>query len=170
MVKKKRNLFLYLTLACFIGLILIFIFDGYMGIYDTININTGEQEQKIEPDLWLRQDSYWSAGVDWGDKAFFRYEVDNRRFSTYNADIQVSVWQSQEKITDLLTEPISISSFDEEVVEWAIDTEELFPEAASGEQRYDYTVNINMGDLERRIVIYINYPAYPTKTVPIPPR
>ena len=64
MAAKRRNLFLYLTLVCFFGLIAIFIIDGYMGIYDTVYITAGEREQKIESDVWRQGDKYWSAGVN----------------------------------------------------------------------------------------------------------
>jgi hypothetical protein len=40
---------LYLALACFAGLIAIFIADGYLGIYDTAYVTAGEYEQEIEP-------------------------------------------------------------------------------------------------------------------------
>ncbi|GAI56646.1 unnamed protein product, partial [marine sediment metagenome] len=43
----RKNLFLYLTLACFFGLIAIFIVDGYLGIYDTIYVTAGEQEERV---------------------------------------------------------------------------------------------------------------------------
>ena len=170
MARKRRNLFLYLTLVCFLGLIAIFIVDGYMGIYDTIHITAGEQEQEIEPDVWLRQDRYWSTGVNWGEKAFFRYEVDNRQFSSYTADIEVSVWRSQEKVRDLTSEQVSIPAFDKGQVEWVMDTKELLPGDTPPEQRYEYTVNIKMGEVERKIIVYINYPAYPSKSIPVPPR
>jgi len=128
MTTKRRNLFLYLTLACFFGLIAIFIVDGYMGIYDTIYVTAGEHEQKIEADSWLRQDRYWSTGVERGGKAFFRYEVDNRRFSSYVADIEVSVWHSQERVHDILLQQLAIASFDKGQIEWVMDTKELLPE------------------------------------------
>ena len=48
MATKRRNLFLYLTIACFFGLIAIFIVDGYMGIYDILYVTTGEYEEKID--------------------------------------------------------------------------------------------------------------------------
>jgi hypothetical protein len=44
---------LYLALACFAGLIAISIVDGYMGIYYTVYITTGEYEQEIKPESWL---------------------------------------------------------------------------------------------------------------------
>jgi len=47
----RRYLFLYLTLACFFGLVAIFIVDGYIGIYDTLYITAGEREQTIEADF-----------------------------------------------------------------------------------------------------------------------
>ena len=83
----RRNLFLYLVLACFVGIIAIFVVDGYLGIYDTVNVTAGEREEKAEPDFWIRQDWVWTIGVNWGEKTSFRYEVDNRQFSSYTAQI-----------------------------------------------------------------------------------
>lgn len=170
MATRQRNLFLYLALACFFVLIAIFIVDGYMGIYDTIYITAGEQEQKIEPDFWLRQDRFWSTGVNLGEKAFFRYEVDNRQFSSYSADIEVSVWRSQEKVRDLASQQISIAAFDKGQLEWVVNTAELLPGGIPPEQRYEYTVIIKRGEIERKIIVYINTYAYPPKPVPVPPR
>ena len=64
MAVKHRNLYLYLTLACFLGIILIFIFDGYMGVYDSLTVTTGEQEDQIKADQWPRQGRYWPTGVN----------------------------------------------------------------------------------------------------------
>jgi putative lipase involved disintegration of autophagic bodies len=170
MATKRRNLFLYLTLACFFGLIAIFIVDGYMGIYDTVYITAGEREQKIEPDTWQRQDKFWSAGVNRGEKAFFRYEVANRQFSSYTADIEVSAWRMQEKVRDLAAEPIAIAAFDEGQVEWVIDATELLPEDIPPEQSYEFTVIIKRGEIERNIIVRINPVPYQVKPAPVPPR
>lgn len=170
MATKRRNLFLYLTLACFFGLIAIFIVDGYMGIYDTVYVTAGEYEQEIEPDFWLRQDGIWSAGVNWGEKAFFRYEVDNRQFSSYTTDIEVSVWHSQEKVRDLLSQQISVAAFDEGRLEWVVDTAELLPGDIPPEQGYQYSVIIKRGKIERKVIVPINPSPYLPKVVPAPPR
>ena len=122
MATKRRYLFLYLALVCFLVLIAIFIVDGYMGVYDTITITLGEYEQKIEADHWLRQDRFWSTRVNWGDKAFFRYQVNNRQFSSYTADIEVSVWRNQELLRDLLFQQMSIIAFNKGETGWTIDT------------------------------------------------
>ena len=175
----RRNLFLYLTLACFVGLIAIFVVDGYMGIHDTVYITAGELEQKIEADFWQREDGVWSTGTNWGEKVFFRYEVDNRQFSTYSADIEVAVWHSQEKLRDLISQQILVAAFDKGSIEWVMDTTELLPSGIPPippEQSYPYrcTVIIKRGDIERRIIVYLNpiaYPSeYPAKPVPVPPR
>ena len=169
MATKRRNLFLYLTLVCFFGLIAIFVVDGYMGIYDTTYITTGEREQKIEADTWLKSDSFWSAGLNWEEKAFFSYEVANHRFSSYTADIEVSVWRMQEKVLDVISQPITVGSFGRGQLEWVIDTTELLPESTSPEQSYEFTVIIKRGEMERRVIIHVN-PAYPVKLVPPTPR
>ncbi len=169
MTTKRRNLFLYLTLACFVGLIAIFIVDGYIGIYDTLSITAGERPQIIEADTWLRQDKFQqTTRVNWGEKAFFHYEVDNRQFSSYTADVEVSVWRSQEKIRDLISQQISVDAFDKGQLEWVIDTSELLPESIPTEQRYEFTVIIKRGEIERKIIVDINYP-FPIKA-PIPVR
>ncbi|MBL7062255.1 MAG: hypothetical protein ISS54_05920 [Dehalococcoidia bacterium] len=166
----RKNLFLYLVLACFVGIIAIFVVDGYLGIYDTVYVTAGEREEKAEPDFWIRQDWVWTIGVNWGEKAFFGYEVDNRQFSTYSADIEVSVWHSQEKVSDLVSQPMLVAAFDKGQVEWVLDTAELLPGDVSPEQSYEYTVIIKRGEIERKIIVYINPLAYPPKPAPIPPR
>ncbi len=177
----RRNLFLYLALACFVGLLAIFVVDGYIGIYDTVYVTTGEYEQKIEADVWQRQyptygeDIYeepmpveggkgaYYMGANREDKISFRYEVDNRKFATYKADIEVSVWHSQEKVRNLISQPVSISAFDKGESEWVVDNTELLPTDILPEQSYEYSIIIKRGEIERRIVVSINPVGYPRK-------
>ena len=168
----RKNLFLYLTLVCFFGLIAIFIVDGYMGIYDTVYITAGEREETIEPDFWLQSEKFGArgVGVDRDEKVSFSYEVDNRRFSSYTADIEASVWHSQQKVLDLISQPISIAAFDKGQAVWVINTTELLPSDIPPEQRYEYTVIIKRGQIERKIIVYINPVPYPLKEVPVPAR
>ncbi|MBA7469378.1 hypothetical protein ES705_28209 [subsurface metagenome] len=161
MATKRKFLYLYLTLACFFGLIAIFIVDGYMGIYDTVYITAGEREEKVEPDSWLRQDEFWSIGVNWDEKIFFDYEVDNRRFSSYSAEIEVSVWHSQEKVADLVSQHMQIGAFDKGQLEWVLDTTELKPADIPPEQSYEFTVIINRGETERRVILFVNPSSFP---------
>jgi len=163
----RKNLYLYLTLACFIGLIAIFIVDGYMGVYDNLFVTSGEREDEIGRDSKPWQQS---VAVDWGGKAFFRYEVDNRQFSHYSADIEVSVWHSQEKVRDLIAQPLSIASFDKGQLEWVLDTAELVPTDIPPEQGYDFTVVIKRGEIERSLIIHVRSADYPIKVIPAPPR
>jgi len=167
----RRNLFLYLALACFFGLIAIFVVDGYIGIYDTVYVTAGEREETIEPDFWLRQEKrIWSVGANREGKVSFRYEVDNRRFSSYTADVEVSVWHSQQKVRDVTSQQVVIAAFDKGQLEWEIDTPELLPGDIPPEQGYQYTVIIKRGEIERKVIVSINPLAYPPKAVPVPPR
>lgn len=170
MAAKRRNLYLYLTLACFFGIIAIFIVDGYMGVYDTIYVTTEEREWKIESDVWQRGDPYWSRGITRGEKTFIRYEVDNRQFSSYEADIEVTVWRMQEKVADVLSRRVTIEAFSKAQIEWVVDSAELVPPDAPAEQNFDYTLIIKRGEIERNIILHINPTPYPViKTVPAPP-
>ncbi len=170
MAVKHKILYLYLALACFLGIILIFVFDGYIGVYDTLIIKAGENEQKIEADYWQRGGRDWPLDVEWGGKASFQYEVDNRRFSSYKADIEVSVWHDLEKVSDVLVQSISVGSFDKEQVEWVVDTAEIIPDDVSPEQGYEFTLSIKRGEIERRFVVYVRSSDFPIKVVPAPPR
>lgn len=174
MATKRLNIYLYLTLACFLGLIAVFVFGGYLGVYDTIRITSGEITQTIEPDVWRTDNPYWSTGITWGDKATFQYEIDNRRFSDYSADVSVSIWRSQEKISDLLSRPVSLASFEKTRLEFVVDTNTLGSDL-SREQSYQFSLVIRRGELERRIILHLSPSQYgirpvPPSVVPIPPK
>ncbi|MFC1962078.1 hypothetical protein ACFLWN_03435 [Chloroflexota bacterium] len=171
MVKRPRNLYLYLTLACFLGIIAIFILDGYMGLYDTLRINAGEFEQEISPVFWIQQDRFegsWSTSVNWGGTASFRYQIDNRRFSVYQETLDVSVWRNQEKVQDITSQQISINPFQSTQLEWAINTADIAPPEAPTEHRLNYTVLIQRGDIERKLVLNVNYPYVPPPPTVVP--
>lgn len=174
----RRNLYLYLALACFLGLLAIFVVDGYIGVYDTVYITAGEQEYKIESDAWQNLYPIYSVpapgtsgyapvpveggrgsyglSTNRGDKISFRYEVDNREFSTYEAVVDVSVWHSQQKVRNVVSHLLSISAFAKESTNWDIDNTQLLPSDIPPEQSYQYTVIITRGEIERKIVVSIN--------------
>ena len=175
MATERRILFLYLTLACFFGLIAIFIVDGYMGIYDTVYVTAGEYEQEISPDYWQGQRHGFAypfhIGAKWGEPVHFRYEIDNRRFSTYSTAVEVTVWKSNEKVIDLFSQDISVAAFDKVTMDWTLPAQEL---AKAGLEIGEYTVKIKRGEveLERGIVLGFRSPEEPVypKPVPAPPR
>jgi hypothetical protein len=109
-------------------------------------------------------------GVNWGEKAFFSYELDNRRFSSYAAEIEVSVWRMQEKVAEVLSQPFLVAPWGKGQLEWVIDTTELLPANSPPEQSFEYTVLIKRGEIERKIILYISVSAYPPKPLPIPRR
>lgn len=163
MADKLKNRYLYLALVCFLGIMAIFIVDGYMGIYDTVYITSGEQEQNIEADFWLRDYNVGSVWTEGGQKVFFRYEVDNRLFSSYSAGIEVSLWSSKQKVLDLLSQQIEVASFSKEQVEFVVNTAEL--EQGSLERGVEYTILIKRGEVERSIILYLS----PSPVPKIPP-
>ena len=156
MAVKHSSIYLYLALACFLGIVLIFVFDGYVGTYDNIEIHTGELPQEIEPDHWLREDTYWAWGIEWNDKTDFKYEVDNRRFFGYSSILEVSAWHNEEKLADILSEEISADAFDTWRTEWTLNTSVLLPPDVSPEQGYQFTLLIKRGNIERYIIINVN--------------
>jgi len=164
---QKRNLYLYGVLLCFIGIIIIFFVDGYLGIYDTVCVKSMEQEQKFE--FEIEQDWKPYIFTRWGDKVSFRYEIDNRSFFSYSALVEVSLWQSEKQVMEIFRESISIRPFDKKILSWTLDTAKM--EQPLGRD-VNYTLKIKGGKTEREFImqigtIYIEEPPYP-KQVPPP--
>lgn len=168
MAAKPKNLYLALALACFLGLIAIFIIDGYMGVYDTAYITVKEREEEIGADFWLQEYNIWATPANWGEEILFRYEIDNRRFQSYSADVEVSLWHSQEQVQALISQQLEIAPFDKGQIEWVVNTAELEP--VPPEQSYEYTVIIKTGELERRIILYLSTPSDLNKMPILPAR
>jgi hypothetical protein len=175
MRKKPKRLFLYLAIACFVGLVAIFIVDGYLGIYDTFHISVGEYPpQTIEANYWLRQSyegydiprtpgtegdkyAYCCIGADWGQDISFDYVIENHQSSAYSGHIEASVWQENRKLIDLFSQDVLVRPFREETVEWTLSSEQIgITEPVTG-YSYTYTVLVNRGDVERRIIVSYYY-------------
>jgi hypothetical protein len=172
MAVKHKYLYLYLALACFLGIIVIFVFDGYMGVYDSLTVKSGEQEQKFEADMWPQQgrDMYIaSASVERGGRVDFTYEIDNRWFSGYAADVAVSVWRNEAKVRDVIAQPMSVGAFGKGQMDWTVNTAELIPADIPTGQGYQFTMVIKRGEIERRTIIYVNPMPYPVEAIPQAP-
>jgi len=168
----RRNLFLYLALACFVGLIAIFVFDGYVGIYDTVYVTAEEYEQEIGPDFWQGQTpsrAYpYQVGAVWGEPVHFRYQINNRSFSTYSAKVEASLWKSNEKLKDLFSQDIQLANSDEITMEWTLSSQEMIN---AGLEVSQYTVKIRRGEVElgQGIVLRFYSPQEPGTIKPVPP-
>jgi len=169
--KNRSNLYLYLALVCFVGILAIFVVDGYLGVYDTAYITFGEREQKIEAyswqEPWVKEQGY-GIGTSWGEAVYFRYKIDNRTFSTYEAGVEASVWKSGVNIIQLLDESVSVAPFKAVTVDWKLRTEDLGEAGLGAGESREYTVRIRRGEVERKIVVsyYVPVPGYPEKVPP----
>jgi hypothetical protein len=171
MTGKNKNLYLALTLICFIGIILIFVFDGYMGLYDTATITVGEFPQTIGFEQWqeqARNNFIPSTGIGYGQQGVFRYEIANRRFSAYNSDINVSVWRNQQKIADILTEALNVRAFGSVQVAWNFIPSVYLPDELPVNTSAEFTLLITHGDTERKIIINV-YSTVGQPGIKIPP-
>jgi hypothetical protein len=151
---RHRNIYLFLTIAFFLAIIAIFVFDGYMGLYDNVTITTQEREFVIEPDDWSRAYPQY-AHADEGQDINFHYELDNRCFGTYSADVEVAIWFGEEKYSDLLSQAVAVGSFDKEELSWTVDTGALRPADIPENQDYEFSVIIKRDDVERRIIVRV---------------
>lgn len=156
---QHKNLYLALTIAFFLALIAIFVFDGYMGVYDTVHVTTTEEgEQVMEPESWLDEGYEYRHYVwtDEGQDINFRYELENRRFSTYSADVEVAVWFGETKQDVLISQSVAIPGFDKEEFSWKIDTSTLRPADTIPTKDYEFSVIIKRDGVERKIVVHVS--------------
>jgi hypothetical protein len=151
---QHKNLYLFLAIAFFLAIIAIFVFDGYMGIYDTVTVTTQEREEVIEPDYWLR-DYLPSTWTEEGQDLNFHYELDNRCFSTYSADIEVAVWFGEEKQEVLISQAVAVGAFDKEELSWTVDTGALRPAETPETKDFEFSVIIKRDGVERRIRVHV---------------
>jgi hypothetical protein len=174
MAVKHKNLYLYLTLACFLGIILIFIFDGYMGVYDSLVMDNGQYPQTVEADQWSQPERYGyltSTGVERGGRIDFTYTVENHRFSTYTDAVEVTLFYGQDKLADMVKEQIVARSFNKSELKWSLDSVKFVPSDYPAEQSYNLTMFIKRGGTERKILINITPSPYGIKPpVPSPTR
>ncbi len=134
---NTKNQGLYIGVVCLIGIIAIFFFDAYIGIYDTLYVEEG----------WEREIAFDKSypkyvRADYGETIYFRYEITNRRFNEYNTGIQASVWRGNDKDLTLFSVNKSVKPFDSITVEWTLETEKLEPNTK-------YILKINTNTFER---------------------
>lgn len=163
----RKFLFLYLGLACFLAIVVIFLFDGYLGVYDSATIKTGEFTQEIPAGGWPDNFPYSVSGQA-DQKMFFTYQIDNRWFTTDRTAVNASLWQQNSKLKDLQSQTLEIGAFKKGAAEWPVDPAGL----NLGEfQQQQFTVRIEQGGTVREIIISFYLPAGtgPAKLILPPP-
>ncbi|MFH1003367.1 MAG: hypothetical protein V1780_04405, partial [Chloroflexota bacterium] len=82
--------------------------------------------------------------------------VDNHTFSTYSANVAVSLWRSQQKLRDVLSQPLTVAPWQQGELAWAVNTLDVVPDDLAQGDSYQFTVVIQRGDQERRVIVYVN--------------
>ena len=171
MTVKHKSLYLFLTLACFVGIILIFIFDGYMGVYDSLVMDSGPYSRAtVNTDQWAEEFGFIGTGAERGSRVDFTYTVENHRFSRYSTTVEASAWYGAAKLKDLTNQALTVGPFGKGEVKWSLDTAELIPADYPAGQSYNLDVVIVNGDIERRVQVFINPSPAGIKVVPAPAR
>ena len=171
MTAKNKYIYLLLTIACFVGIILIFVFDGYMGIYDTLLIDNGQFPQTIGSDQWRQQEEFGyppSVSMERERSVSLTYTVENHNFSAYNVDVSVSLWDGANKVADLATGRLSAPAFGKAEITAVLDAGQYIPAGYPTEQSYNLALVINRGGVERKVMVYIS-PGIPKPGIIIPP-
>ena len=171
MAVKHNNLYLFLALACFVGIILIFVFDGYIGVYDKLVMDNGQFKQTVEGDQWAREEKYGgtvSISVDRNSQVDFTYTIENHCFSVYTDSLEVTLWYNKIKTKDLISQEFSISPFDKQEFKWTVIPSEILPAGATAGQNYVFDVKIKRNGIERDVNVGIFIAPDGVKITPIP--
>lgn len=161
----RKFRFLYLGLLCFLAVVVIFVFDGYLGVYDSATIKTGEFTQEILAGSWPDKFPYSASGQA-DQKMFFTYQIDNRWFTTYRTTVNASLWQENSKVKDLYSQTLGIRPFKKVTTEWPLDPAGL----NLGEfQQQQFTVRIEQDGTVREIITSFYLPAGTGPAKPILP-
>jgi hypothetical protein len=154
-----------------VGIILIFIFDGYIGVYDRLVMDNAQFKQTVESDQWAQQEKFGgivSIGVDQNSQVDFTYTIENHRFSQYTDGLEISLWHNKTKTADLLSRQLSIPAFDKEVLTWSINATQIVPAGYPAEQSYNVNLRIKRGNIDREVLINIYSSSTVIKTIPPP--
>lgn len=156
---KGKTLYLILAIICFIGIILIFVLDGYLGLYESIEADNGQYVQTVYPDDWEDDDDYrYLAGfsVEEGQQLVFTYQAENRRFSAFEEDVSVSLKDSRGTMMNLVDTRMQAGSFDTGEITWSIDPASLVPEDIPEDRQVTVNLIMTVGDRTHTMSVYIN--------------
>jgi hypothetical protein len=164
--RKYNSVYLFLALACFLGIVIIFVVDGYLGIYDTLVINNGQYTQTIASDQWGQPKRYgetFTIGIPSNGSAGFTYTIENHRFSTYDSNLEVTLWYNEEKEINIYETPVSISAFSKKDFQWKLSTADILPSNRYSTGTIKIIIN---GTDERQVKLNIYSATDGIKTIP----
>jgi hypothetical protein len=153
-----KNLGLYIGLICIFGIMAVFFFDAYIGVYDTLYVTEEGWEREIAFDRPYPE----YIGADYGETIYFSYEITNHGFKGYDTYIEASVWRGKEKNMTLFSANKSIKPFENITIEWVLESEKL-------ESNTDYILKIKTVDFER--IVHMRFPQITIATpeiIPLP--
>ncbi|MCJ7605187.1 MAG: hypothetical protein MUO19_04035 [Dehalococcoidales bacterium] len=170
MAGQRRNLYLYLALACFLGILLIFVFDGYMGVYDKLTADNGQYRQTFGGEQWDQPEDrgYLSTvNAERGGVIDFTYGINNNRFTRYSNPVRVYLETSSNTTMELLNTDISAGAFGSDEIAWSLDPERWLPVDYPLDTQLRATMTIEHGNFTREITVSMARSS--TKEVIIPP-
>jgi hypothetical protein len=153
---KHKTIYLFLALACFLGVVLIFVFDGYIGLYESLDTTSGNFPGTITQDQWQNENRYGppTLSIERAEDTAFRYQVDNRRFTSFEATVNISLWYNQRKLANLESQTLELGAFSKGQVEWVMNINDYLTDNAT--PGTSFTLVIDRGGIERRVYLYIS--------------
>lgn len=143
---RKDNLSFFVGLLCIIGILSIFFFDAYIGIYDSLTYTDGEHTRDLIDNRHVRS-IYTSHGKD----LYFEYEITNNGFKDHETHVTVTMFIGGDETLTLHDSVITIGPFDSVSVNWKLESSRL-------EGNINYYMNIDTIEYQRSIRIRFSTP------------
>lgn len=167
-LRPGKNLYLFLAMACFLGIVLIFFFDGYVGVYDSLKADDGSYLQEVPTEIWQNPDQFrapFSLTIGEVGSLKFTYRVDNHRFTGYTAPVVVTLEDTTGTVTELAHRTLTAGAFGNGEITWTLNGADLVPAGAAG-STLAVEMTIQRDGVTRQISLYVNRNGLVPKVVP----
>ena len=167
--EKHRFLYLYLALACFVGILLIFVFDGYMGRYITLNMDNGRYSQLLESGWWEVEEKYAgynSFSGERDDVFTFTLKLENRCFTSFSEPVHVSLQDVSGNGPEIFEGMLEADAFGKAEVSWKLPAADLVPTDFAPDSYLTTNMVIQIGEYKGSIKLQIHNTARIVKALP----
>lgn len=138
---SRRNIPLYIAIICIVGIGLVFFFDVFYGVRETLLVV--RSEEGIE-EIDFAQPLLSVLHIVHGENLLFRYAIVNDRFTSLSKRIEIDLYAFDgSKVRHFVSQNVDIGAWGADAILWSLETENLLPNR--------YTLEIKSNGVVRKL-------------------
>lgn len=138
---SRRNIPLYIAIICIVGIGLVFFFDVFYGVRETLLVV--RSEGGIE-EIDFAQPLSSILHIVHGENLLFRYAIVNDRFTSLSKRIEIDLYAFDgSKVRHFVSQNVDIGAWGADAILWSLETENLLPNR--------YTLEIKSNGVVRKL-------------------